>query len=199
MTSTLRDSLPMLVGLALLTAIGYLLVSATGRSWFEHDVQMRADLAVRGAQRGLVSRWSRGDRKGVEQLLEDITRDERIVGAAACSRSGGAFARTAEFPRDVSCDRFTAQALAGSEPRPWNEVARIGDTRAYLSAFPLSTEEGPIGVIALIHDMSYIEHRDAVTRRAALSLFLLLGLAAVLGSTATARASLRRFRDELHG
>src|SRR5229473_7631553 len=56
MPSTLRDSLPMLLGLALLTGVGYLLVSATGRSWFEHDVQMRAELAVRGARRGLVSR-----------------------------------------------------------------------------------------------------------------------------------------------
>src|SRR6266851_6305281 len=52
MPSTLRDSLPMLLGLALLTGVGYLLVSATGRSWFEHDVQMRAELAVRGARRG---------------------------------------------------------------------------------------------------------------------------------------------------
>ncbi len=198
MTSTLRDSFPMLVGLALLTAVGYLVISATGRSWFEHDVQMRAELAVRGARRGLVSRWERGDHKGIGQLLEDIARDERILGVVACSLDGATFAHTAEFPRELSCPRFTGPALAASEPREWNQAARIGDARVYLSAIPLRAEAGPIGVIGLIHDMSYIEHRNAVTRRAAISLFLLLGFAAVLGSTATARASLRRFRDELH-
>src|SRR5690242_8752370 len=98
MRSTLRDSLPMLLGLALLTGAGYFLVSATGRSWFENDVRLRAELAVRGARRGLVSRLERQDRRGVEQLLEDITRDERILAAAACSLEGTAVARTTEFP-----------------------------------------------------------------------------------------------------
>ena len=66
----------MLLGLALLTGVGYLLVSATGRSWFEHDVQMRAELAVRGARPGLVSRSAaryclRGQEE-VDELLERL-------------------------------------------------------------------------------------------------------------------------------
>jgi trehalose 6-phosphate synthase len=199
MPSTLRDSLPMLLGLALLTGAGYFLVSATGRSWFENDVRMRAELAVRGARRGLVSRLARGDHRGVEQLLEDITRDERILAAAACSLTGTSFAHTAEFPRDLPCTRFTVPALAGSEPREWNQAARLGGAPVYLSALPLRGDTGPVGVVGLIHDMSYVERRNAVTRRAALSLFFLLGFAAVLGSTATVRVSLRRFRDELRG
>src|SRR3989442_9934455 len=89
MTATLRDSVPMLVGLALLTAAGYVLVSATGRSWFEHDVQMRAELAVRGARRGLASGWERSDHKGIEQLL-DRGRDRLVRGGELVPRRSGA-------------------------------------------------------------------------------------------------------------
>ena len=88
-----RDSLPIVVILALLTAAGYLLVAATGRNWFEHDVQLRAQLAVRVARQALLERWNRGDRAGVEHLLADVTVDERILAAAACTAGGAMFAR----------------------------------------------------------------------------------------------------------
>ena len=195
----LRDSLPMLIGLALLTGAGYLLVSATGRSWFENDVRLRAELAVRGARRALVSRWGRQDHKGVEQVLEDITRDERILSVVACSPTGATFAHTAEFPRDLPCSRFSEPALSGPEPREWSQPVRIGDAHVYLSAIPLRSDDGPIGAIGVLQDMSYLDRREAAMRRAAIYLFVVLALGAILASTATARASLSRFRDELRG
>jgi trehalose 6-phosphate synthase len=187
----------MLLGLALVTALGYVLVSATSRSWFENDIRLRAELAVRGARRGLISRWERGDRKAVEHILEDITRDERILAAIGCSPLGESFAKTAEFPPDVPCSRFTEPALSAGGPRDWSQPARLGQTSVYLSAIPVVSSGTPVGIIGVIQDMSYVERRDALILRSALYVFVVLGLGAVLGSTATARASFRRFRNEL--
>jgi trehalose 6-phosphate synthase len=198
MNTALRYALPTLLGLALFTGASYLLVSTTSKSWFEDDVRLRAELAVRGARPGLSDAWGRGDRPAVEHVLNEITNDERILSAAACASDGSAFAQTADFPPALSCKRFLGASAGASAPRAWNEATHIGAASVYLSALPIASPSGvPLGVVGLIHDMSYIEQRDAKTRRAALWLFGVLALGAVLVSTATARASWRRFRIEV--
>ncbi|MFL5398785.1 MAG: trehalose-6-phosphate synthase [Myxococcales bacterium] len=198
MPPTLRYSVPVLLALALVTAVGYGLVSATSRSWFEYDIKLRAGLAVRGARQGLVDHWTKNDRRAVQRLLGEITRDERILSAAACNPAGEAFARTDDFPKDLSCRRFTAAALSGTAPHEWSEPAQIDGVSVYLSAIPVLSGGDAIGVVGLIHDMSYVDRRDALTRRAALGFFLVVGALGVLASTATARASWRKFREEMH-
>ena len=198
MRTALRYALPILLGLALFTAVSYLVVSATSRSWFEDDVRLRAELAVRGARGALVDAWSRGDRQAVERLLTEITSDERILASAACAPNGAPFATTADFPAELRCSRFTAGSLENGQPRSWNHVDRISSGSIYLSALPISSASGvTLGVVGLIHDMAYIERRDALTRKAALWLFGVMVLGALLLSTGVARASWRRFRSEL--
>src|SRR3954464_11854429 len=107
MPNSLRYALPIVLGLALFSGLSYLVVSATSRSWFEDDVRLRAELALRGARTALSDQWATGDRKAVQHLLDDITSDERIVAVAACKSDGSAFAQTSEFPAEVSCSRFT--------------------------------------------------------------------------------------------
>src|SRR5215470_19708734 len=100
--SALRFTLPVLLGLALFTGLTYVLVSTTSRKWFEDDVRLRAELALRGARGALSDQWATGDRRAVEHLLADITSDERIVAAAACKSDGSAFAQTIDFPPELS-------------------------------------------------------------------------------------------------
>jgi len=198
MTSTLRYALPILLGLALFTIVSYLVVSATSRSWFEDDVRLRAELAVRGSKGAIAGAWGGGDRPAVEQLLNEITSDERILAGAACAADGSTFARTVEFPQDVNCRRFMAGRMANGQPRIWNHFERLASGGAYLSALPISAPSGvPLGVVGLIHDMSYVDQREALTRKAALGFFAVMALGALLLSTGIARASWRRFRSEM--
>ncbi|HEY6910133.1 MAG TPA: trehalose-6-phosphate synthase [Myxococcales bacterium] len=198
MPNSLRYALPVVLGLALLSGLSYLLVSATSRGWFEEDVRLRAELALRGARVGVSEGWARGDRAGVERLLTDITKDERVLAAAACAPDGTPFARTSDFPEGLGCRRFAAVSMADGKPRAWSGVDRTGGTGVFLSALPIYTAAGvPLGVVGIIQDMSYIEHRDRVTRRAALWFFGLMSLGALLLSTGIARASWGRFRSEL--
>jgi trehalose 6-phosphate synthase len=198
MYTALRYTLPVLLGLAVFTALTYVLVSATSRSWFEDDVRLRAELALRGARTALSDQWATGDRRAVEHLLTDITSDERIIAGAACAVNGSAFAQTSDFPPDVACSRFTTGSLRGGQPQVWNHVDRIATGKVYLTALPISSATGvSLGVVGLIHDISYIEKRDAMIRRAAIWLFGLMAAGAALLSTGIARATWRRFRTEI--
>src|ERR1041384_841166 len=137
MRPTLRFSLPLVAGLALFIGAGYLRVRATSRSWYEGDVQMRAELAVRGARQGLVEHWQRGDRRGVQKLISEITSDERILASVACSPDGQVFARTDDFPAAMSCRQFADGALASGAPHVWSQREQLAGERVVLSAVPV--------------------------------------------------------------
>src|SRR5690242_7314642 len=92
-----------LVGVfGLLSAAGYLALTTTTQRWFEHDLELRSRLAALAARRGLVRNWHlHPERLG--QTLADITRDERIIGAAACTLDGEIIAATDGYPTSFTC------------------------------------------------------------------------------------------------
>src|SRR3954471_21076446 len=98
MARTLRFLAVLLVGLVGLTLIGYVILIDTTRAWFEKDLTLRADLAVASARGALLRNWSPDRRAVLEDTLTDVTRDERIMGAAACGLDGEALVVTASFP-----------------------------------------------------------------------------------------------------
>jgi trehalose 6-phosphate synthase len=198
MRPSLRFSVTLLFSLFLLTAAGYFAIAATSRSWAEGDLRLRAELAVRSARQGLAEHWQRGDRKGVLRLLNEIASDERILASAACAPDGDVVARTSDLP-DGLCRRFAAGALPGGASRVWSESDHLGGEPVYLSAVPILDGGTAIGVVGLVHDLRYVEEREAMLRKAALYFYAVLALGALLLSTANARAALRRLRDELQG
>jgi hypothetical protein len=92
----------LLAGLALLVAIGYAALTQITRDWFESDLDLRSRLAVISARQSLESSWG-GDHARLAETLADITRDERIMGAAACSLDGESLAATNSYPREFTC------------------------------------------------------------------------------------------------
>ncbi len=91
--SLMRPSLRFLA--VLLPALGALawaaseVVQRTGRSWFDRDVELRAELALRGALDEVAREWRQGRWHDVQGVLDAITRDERILGALACDPEPG--------------------------------------------------------------------------------------------------------------
>jgi trehalose 6-phosphate synthase len=209
MHPTIRYALPIVAAISIITGAAYLVARETSRSWFEDDVRLRAENAIRGAQEVLSKRWAEGDRDGVLKILSDITHDERIPAAAACAPDGKWFTQTPGVPVEVSCARLIAGALKHGPKHIWNPIDHIANGfwnpidhiangGVYLSAFPILSPAGtPLGTVGLIHDMHFIEQRDAVTRRAAYWLFAAMILGALLLSTGIARASWWRFTREL--
>ena len=111
-----------------LTWVAWQIVSRTTRTWFERDVAMRAELAVNGARQALLARWSDPGGTGLRLILTEITRDERIMAAAACDEDRRQLASTPDFPSHLSCEglaRELARVPASPEGRAYRAVEEL--------------------------------------------------------------------------
>ncbi|CAN5810092.1 trehalose-6-phosphate synthase [soil metagenome] len=163
------------LGLAVLTVVGYASVVRVTRGWFEADVTLRSQLAVASAQTSLRKRWG-GDRQELRAILHDITRDERILGAAACSANGEELARTDKYPDQFACGYVVPQA-AGEDA--WSTTENLPGGRASATVVRITADSGAdLGHVVLVHDLSYVTHRERTTRNLLLFAFFVLALGA---------------------
>jgi trehalose 6-phosphate synthase len=200
MRGPLRLLLVLTAGLALLTWATWGLVSRTTRSWFERDVSMRADLAISGARQALLARWPEPGGEGLRQILSEITRDERIMAAAACGADLTLLAHTPDYPVRFSCSDLASHlrpAEGSAEWRPYRAVEELPGGEVHVSALPMGELTGPLGFVVLVHDMSFIGRREAMAQQFLLVAFLALTAAGFVLTLVVARLSWRGFRDEL--
>ena len=203
MTRTLRFLLALLAGLAALTLAGAVVVQKTTRQWFDEDTALRVRLVATGAGSALLQRWFSQDRVPLEQLLSDIARDERIMAAAACGPDAALLAQTPTFPADLSCLHISERmrAAAGHKVKaagtPWGMVWELPGGDVQVSAVPMARGDESVGFLVLVHDLSFIERREAKTRKFVVLGFGILAVAASLITVVAARLSRRGFRTEL--
>ncbi|MFO0726007.1 MAG: trehalose-6-phosphate synthase [Myxococcota bacterium] len=197
MRGAIRFLLALVLGLALLAAGGYIVLTRTTRDWFEADLALRARLAVASARRALTERWAAGPDR-LAAALTDITRDERILGGAACSRDGELLAATSDYPPEFGC----AQVLgwmhrdAGPSATSWSLTAELSGGRVHLSVVPVD-EADALGYVLLVHDLSYLGPREETARNFLLVAFFTLALAASLITLIAARLAWRGWTLEL--
>ena len=193
-----RFIVALVASLALLTVGAAVVVRKTTRAWFERDTALRADLVFSGARGSLAERWRRNERKGVREFLSELTRDERLLAAEACTTEAGTFAVTDDFPAALSCKEIVPRVHVGTTAwEPWRSIETIPGGEVQISALPISDDAGALGVVVFVHDLSFVARRER-----SLELFLIaaFGVLAVLASVTTvvaARISWRSWRDEL--
>ena len=203
MPDRMRWIVPLLVVLALLSWVATDVFIATSRRWFEHDVEGRARLALSGAHRDLVHAWRQGDTGGIAVVLGEISRDERIMSAAACGPDGSLVAATADYPAEFGCTQLgshvrpSAQAPA-AQWSTWTQVAMLGKGSVNVCAQPMIDNGEPLGFVVLIHDLSYIDRRGAKTRLMAFAGLAALVLSASLITLLVGRAVWRRWTRQMH-
>src|SRR5262245_13944944 len=138
-----RFAFVLIAGLGLLTWIALLAVNETTHRWFEKDVALRADLAVGGSRRAIVSHWRQRDWKELRAVLVEMTHDERIMGAAACSQDAKLVARTPDYPDRFGCADIgrNLQVKEGGAPSTaWRAPASLPGGRVHLSALPIGDD-----------------------------------------------------------
>lgn len=179
-------------GLAVLGIAGYLALTRTTRSWFEADLALRSSLAVASARRSLVRNWA-GDRQRLGDSLSDIARDERILGAAACSPGHEQLAATGLYPEEFSCRWLSEQMQREptDERGTWATAREIPSGRVQLSVTRLINEGEELGLVVLVHDLRYLSRREATTRRFLLAAFLVLSLGATVATLLAGRLAWR--------
>jgi trehalose 6-phosphate synthase len=193
----LRFVAALIVGLALVTWLASVIVRDTARHWFEKDIALRSRLAVAGARQALVQHWDAPSE--LRELLEEITRDERIIGVAACDPRGLVIAQTSVYPRTFGCESLIARMAAGetSEPSAWLSLASGERGPVHVSALPLKDGDRTLGLITLVHDLAFVERRESSTQWFLLISFGVLALAAAGVTLLAARLALRGWIAEL--
>jgi trehalose 6-phosphate synthase len=191
--------LALVLGLALLTWAASSVVQTTARSWFERDVSAQARLVLIGARPSLVNAWESGGEQ-LQDQLRNLTRGERVLGAAVCDNNLNFRAETAGFPEDLGC-WAVGRRLSGrdDEGDTWDTVATLPTGRVQLSAISIARDGEPLGFAVLLHDLSYIERREAQARNFLSVAFVVLALMAFGVPMITVRWARGTWSSELRG
>jgi trehalose 6-phosphate synthase len=195
-----RFVIALVLSLALLTWAASLFVYRTTRAWFEKDLSLRAQLAVSGARHGLLPSWKTGNGDDLRKLLGELTRDERIMAAAACDRDLAALATTGEFPEQFGCRSVGAHVRPGGESDElmlWTSRSNLAGGAVHVSAIPVVEQDDALGFVVLVQDLSFIERREATMRWSLLVTFGFLATAGAAITMVAARLSWRQWSDEI--
>ena len=193
----MRFLIPLVGGLAMLAIIGYVALTRTTARWFEKDLALRSRLAIDVATPGLASHWD--DREQLAGILGGITRDERIMAAAACTPGGELFAATEAYPAAFTCPHVSRhmQDEAGAEVPAWSTTTELASGRVHVSAMRLVRDGGPLGTVVLVHDLSYLDRRDTTARNLLLVAFFVLAVGAAIVTLLAGRFAWRGWMAEL--
>jgi trehalose 6-phosphate synthase len=196
MPRVIRFVAALLTGLGLLTWGAYGVVTSTTRKWSETDVALRTSLAVQSARRSLTMTWSSSGQ--LSAVLDDITHDERIMAAAACSADGALRAATEAYPSRYACRTILAAAResASAQPESWSMGGEVPGGAIQLNAVRLKAS-GVDGFVVLVHDLSYVARREATTRNQLLLAFLVLAAGASALTVVSARLAWRGWTSGL--
>ncbi len=191
----------LIILLAALAWTAFRIVTHTTQVWFEKDIVLRAQLAVKGAGHALVARWENGE-EAVEAVLSDITHDERILAAAACNKELKLTASTPDFPAVFTCIDLARQVRDRPDSPPkewrgWGTRQSLPGGNVYVSAVPLFGDGMPLGFVVLVHDLAFVERREAKTQQLVFIAFGVLALTACLATLIASRLFRRRWTDEV--
>ena len=184
MRRTVPFTLALLAGLAVLAWAASGVVQTTARRWFERDIGSRANLVLVSSEKSLANSWN-GEPGELQKQLAALTRDERVMGAAACDPDFKARAATAGFPEDFSCWAVgvrvrTIDSNGLAHFRPWSTVSDLPTGRVHVSVMPLANPAGrELGFAILLHDLSFIDRREAQARTFLFATFGILALIAL--------------------
>jgi trehalose 6-phosphate synthase len=173
--NALRFVVVFVSGLALLTWAAYQVLIETSHEWINADLDLRSRLAVRSAHESLLRHWKSSDVVALRDSLSAITRDERIMGAAAC-RYDELLTSTEQFPKEYPCALLIKFRLKSAETRDavscWTTQLPGGSVR--MSLMPVRNELHEVGYVALVQDLSFAERRTRTMRNQILMGFFIL-------------------------
>jgi trehalose 6-phosphate synthase len=187
----LRFLVVFVLGLAALAALAYWALTGVTDRWFDKDLRLRSQLAVASAEPGLAEELRAGGGARLERTLAAITRDERMMGVAACAPDGSLVAATEAFPPEVACAPLVRRMGVAGARGEIGEIRDLGDGRVHVDALTVAAGGDVLGVVVLVQDLAYVERREATMRRFLLIAFAVIALG-VSGLTLIASRVARR-------
>ena len=190
MRLSLRFIIPLFLALGAFAYAVVPLVDKLTQRWSVRDLETRSTLIANTVQEPLEDLIGSGNRTRMVQLFNRITQDERLLAVGFCPADGGKPVATATLPSEVSCaalDRFSDAA---------GEVLSTAHGPVLVSLRPIVQGPAMMGVLVLVHDMSFVARRSAETRKYLFWFFVGLGATVALITVVIAQLS---WRGWVHG
>jgi trehalose-6-phosphate synthase len=166
---TLRFVLPLVAALTLLAYLVVPLVDRLNLRWSVRDMDIRSQLIAGTLQEPLGELLEQGHKMKINTLLARATQDERLFALGYCDGRGRLLYSSPVFPAHLGC----------SPPKPSDSespLVQLPQGLVHVAVRPVIVADVPRGSLVLVHDMSFVQHRSADTRKYIVLLFAVLGL-----------------------
>ncbi|MDE2277419.1 MAG: trehalose-6-phosphate synthase, partial [Burkholderiales bacterium] len=187
--TTIRLQLRFIVPLVLtLVAAAYLALPVMDRltlRWFSRDLQMRATLVANTLSDSIADAVANGQTDRLQALFNRVVQDERLLAIALCDPRGKMIQRSVGMPGSMSCPE-AARTAQQTDP-----VLKLPAGSVLVSWEPVNGDQGLIGHLVLLHDLSFIERRSQDTRQYLVILIAGLGGVIALITVVVAQLSWR--------
>jgi trehalose 6-phosphate synthase len=172
--------LPVVAALSLIAFVGVPYIEHMLTGWFRSDIELRARLVMNSMEEPVASLLENGQTARLATYLERVVGDERLLAVLICDATGAKVYGTKLVPDDVTCDSHATSLVDGTP------VTGISAGLIEVSAFTFSSESAQTYRALLVHDLSFIDRRQATARNFILALAVLaVGLLGLVGGLFT--------------
>jgi trehalose-6-phosphate synthase len=190
---SLRFVLPLALVLGLFAYAVVPLVDNLTLRWFVRDLDTRSQSLASALQEPLLEYVPQKAEKKITQLFDRALRDERLYAMAYCDPAGILMYKTTTYPASLGC-------RSGQETRDRKpSLVNFPQGPLHVSESPLENEGQYLGKLILVHDMSFIEHRSADTKKYVIMLFAMIAVATSLITVFVAHLSWRDWISSVKG
>ncbi len=186
---SLRFIIPLVVALTLLAFAVVPLVEKLSLRWFVRDLDIRSRMIASSMREPLEEFLATENRAKIRALFLRAAQDERLLAIGYCNEDGKLVYRTPNFPAALACPSPHPSL------RESTIVSNLPQGTVHVSAHALFLEGKPSGWLVLVHDMSFVEHRSAETRKYIIALFAALGVVISLITVFVAHLSWRGWME----
>jgi alpha,alpha-trehalose-phosphate synthase [UDP-forming] len=167
----LRFLFPLVLALVCAAYVALPLMDGLMLRWASRDVHARGVLVANAVSDSVARALADGDVRGLGAVFDRTLSDERLLAMGLCDLQGQLVFKTAQFPPLVSCAKAREQSA--------EIVAEVRGGRLQMGVHPVHADQGQVGELILVNDMSVLDRRSADTRH--YLLLLLAGLGGVMG------------------
>lgn len=169
MRLSLRFIIPLGLALAAIAYIVVPLVDQFTLKWAVRDLDGRSALVANAIQEPLQEYLRTGSRNKTLAFFNKIIQDERLFGLGFCQSGQAQPIATRTYPNNLGCQDL-GRFLNQNEhvlPSPQGPL--------HISVKPIKGDEANLGLLVLVQDMSFIQHRGEETKRYVFYFFIVLG------------------------
>ena len=190
---SLRFVLPLGLVLGLFAYAVVPLVDDLTLRWFVRDLDTRSQSLANALQEPLAEYIPIHAEKKVTQLFDRAMQDERLHAIAFCDPAGNLLYKTSTYPKSLGC-----RTVMGKDGRR-QSLINFPQGPLHVSESAVEQDGQYLGKLILVHDMSFIAHRSADTKRYIIILFTLLAIVISLITVLVAHLSWRGWISAMKG